>query len=219
MDNDVQNAPVAVDEPVQAAEPTQPVEQVSEAPEATTAQEVEQTEATEPSESTEDTDEDFDPLQYTSLNQNTPYQFNQENGYIDPNQVAAQIEQRVLQQVTFQRQEARAWEKIEKKYPEIREDKGLREMILNQRIAEAVTGRQGNLNKIADGVMSRLKTAKSEGRADANISKKVQKAASLETSSENQGPQRSSSVMDRIASGDQTATTELLNQWISEGKL
>jgi hypothetical protein len=218
MDNEVQDAPAnePVAEPVEAPQEAAPQEAPAEQPTEVT-ETPEEAPATESPVETED--DDFDPLQYANLSQNQPYQFNQENGYVDPNQVAAQIEQRVLQQVTFQRQEARAWDKIETKYPELRQDKGLREMILNQRIAEAVTGKSGNLNKIADGVMSRLKTAKSEGRADANISKKVQKAASLETTSDNQGPQKSNGVMDRIANGDQTATTELLNQWITEGKL
>lgn len=212
MENEAPNAQPVQDVPEEQAE--QPVEEVS-----TTEQVTEETEVTtEPTEENEEAEVVDDPTAaYAPFVQPQPYQFNQQDGYVDPAEVAAQVEQRVLQQVAFQRQEAKQWESIEKKYPQVKEDKDLRELILNQRIAEAVQGKAGNLNKIADKVMSRFSTAKSEGRTEANVSKKVQKAASLETSSANTGEQRGSDVMERISRGDQAATSELLNDWISKG--
>ncbi len=188
--------------------------------EETTTQEETQVEAP-VEQSTEEVEqvEEVDPLAYTNYIQPQPYQFNQTDGYVDPNEVAAQVEQRVLQQVQFQRQEAKMWEAIEKKHPQIAQDKELRELVLNQRIAEAVQGKSGNLIKIADKVMSRFTDAKSEGRVEANVSKKVQKAASLETATNNTGESKSDDVMERISRGDQSATDQLLNQWISEGKI
>ncbi len=210
-------------QPVQDVQDTQE-EQVEQPVETNVETETNEVEETQPSEQTgapkevEDEEVIDDPTSaYAPYVQPQPYQFNQTDGYVDPAEVAAQIEQRVLQQVTFQRQEAKQWESIEAKYPQIKGDKDLRELILNQRIAEAVQGKTGNLNKIADKVMSRFSTAKSEGRAEATVSKKVQKAASLETSTSNAGEQKGDDVMERISRGDQTATSELLNDWISKG--
>lgn len=207
---------------------TQPVQDVSEEQneqpvetnietETTEVEEAQQSETTEAPKEVEDEVLDDPTSTYAPYVQPQPYQFNQKDGYVDPAEVAAQIEQRVLQQVTFQRQEAKQWESIEKKHPQVKTDKNLRELILNQRIAEAVQGKPGNLSKIADNLMSQFGTAKSEGRAEANVSKKVQKAASLETSTSNAGEQKGNDVMDRISRGDQTATSELLNDWISRG--
>lgn len=214
MDNEASNTQPVQD--VQEEQNEQPVETNVETEE-NVSEEVNQ-ETTEEV-NTEEVEEVIDdPVSaYTPYVQPQPYQFNQTDGYVDPAEVAAQIEQRVLQQVTFQRQEAKQWETIEKKYPQVKADKDLRELILNQRIAEAVQGQAGNLNKIADRVMSKFSVAKSEGRAEANVSKKVQKAASLETSTSNAGEQKGDDVMERISRGDQAATSELLNDWISKG--
>lgn len=217
MDNEAPNTQPVQEVPEEQNE--QPVENSIETVENVTEETQETNQETTEEVTTEVADEVIDdPISaYTPYVQPQPYQFNQQDGYVDPAEVAAQIEQRVLQQVTFQRQEAKQWETIEKKYPQVKADKDLRELILNQRIAEAVQGQAGNLNKIADRVMSRFSSAKSEGRAEANVSKKIQKAASLETSTSNAGEQKGDDVMERISRGDQTATSELLNDWISKG--
>lgn len=200
-----------------------PQQNVTEGAQASTSQEPEQinegAEAPEPEPATEET-EDFDPAsQYANYGQ-AAYQFQPaEDGTVDPNQVASQIEQRLLNQMRFERQEARSWERLETKYPEIKTDKGLRDLIFNQRVAEVVQGKQGNLNKIADGIMERVKGARNEGKAQAGVSTKVQKAASLETSTANTGSQKSDDRMDRIASGDKAAASDLLAEWLDAGKL
>lgn len=148
-----------------------------------------------------------------------PYEFQAQDGYVDPNLVAQQIEQRVLEQVKFQRAEQKAWEKIEQKYPQVKNDKELREIILNQRVANAYQGKNVPLPKIADTIMGRFTTAKSEGRAEANVSRKIQKAASLESSSANQGESKQDDTWDRIANGDKAAADDLFSQWLKDGKI
>ena len=196
--------------------PEQPLKEVQE--EAQVSEKTEQVEAdtgteAETSSEEESTVDPSDILQQYA--QQEPYNIKQNDGYVDPNEVAAAIEQRVNQQMTQRIQEQRAWEAIDKKYPNM--DKETRDIILSQRIADAVQGRKSNLNKTADLIMGRMNTAKSEGRAEAKVSTKVQKAASLETSTANQGSKSGDDIRDRIANGDKRATQDLLKDWIEKG--
>lgn len=214
--DDVQgaNTPQEPDEPQEApqVEAEEVVEPASQEPEQPSEP------VNEGAEAPED-DEDYDLTPQVPM-YNQQYQFEaQEDGSVDPYQVAQQIEERLLNNMKFQKQEERAWAKIEAKHPEIKNDRDLRELILNQRVAEAVQGKEGNLSKIADRLVGRMRTAKSEGRADANTSTKVQKAASLETNTANTGGTKSNDLMERISNGDKYAAQDLLGQWLSEGKL
>lgn len=164
-------------------------------------------------------EEDFDPLATYGNFQQGQYQFTPaEDGTVDPVQVARQIEHNLLGTIQFQRQEQRAWEKIDKKWGE-HLTPARRELILNARIANAINGKDAKLTTIADRVMSEFTTAKSEGRAEAGISRKVQKAASLETATSNTGPDRNDERYDRIMAGDKAATDDLLADWLKQGKI
>jgi hypothetical protein len=170
-------------------------------------------------EETPPSDPDFEPLPYSNFNQGQ-YEFKPaEDGSVDPYQVAQQIEARLLNTMKFQQQEQRAWQQIDKKYSD-KLTPARRELILNARIANAVNGKDTKLTTIADKIMSEFTTAKSEGRAEASVSRKVQKAASLETATSNTGESRSNEeVYDRIISGDKGATENLLSEWLKAGKI
>jgi hypothetical protein len=221
MDNDdATKAPIVDDTQIENTnEPEvqeQPVaEPIAEGAEAPTDQEPveEEGQAT----LTTEAEEEDSPVDYQLPTQ--PYEFQAQDGYVDPNTVAQEIHNRVLEQVRFERAEAKAWEKIEQKYPQVKNDKELREIILNQRVANAYQGKNVALPKIADSIMSRFTTAKSEGRAEANVSRKIQKAASLETSTANQGDSKQNDTWDRISNGDTRAADDLFSQWIKEGKI
>lgn len=142
-----------------------------------------------------------------------------EDGTVNPNDLLSAIDQRMDEKLKFQQQEQRAWRQVEQKYPQISESKDLRDMLHNIRVGNVVQGGEADLVKIADNMFGQLGAAKSQGRADASVSRKVQKAASLETATANSGEPKSSQALDRIASGDNAAAESLLSEWISEGKI
>lgn len=224
MDNDgaapqqpVQAEPEAP-EPQEPAEPTTPTQ--AEEPESAPSEPVNEGQDAPEYQEPEREEPDFDPLDAYGNYQQGQYQFQPaEDGSVDPYQVAQQIEQRLLQQIQFQRQETKAWERIDKKYGD-KLTPARRELILNARIANAVSGKETRLTTLADKIMSEFTSAKSEGRAEAGISRKVQKAASLESATSNTGPAKDDEARyDRIMSGDKGATTDLLSEWLSSGKI
>lgn len=221
MDNDDASQAQVVDETQientnEAEVQEQPVaEPIAEGAEAPTDQQPTEEQGQAPL--TTEAEEEDNPVDYQLPTQ--PYEFQAQDGYVDPNTVAQEIHNRVLEQVRFERAEAKAWEKIEQKYPQVKNDKELREIILNQRVANAYKGQNVALPKIADSIMSRFTTAKSEGRAEASVSRKIQKAASLETSTANQGDSKQNDTWDRISNGDTRAADDLFSQWIKEGKI
>lgn len=163
-------------------------------------------------------EEPFDPLaSYPQFQQDLELPADP-NGIVDPVQFAAQLERRFDEKLRFNAQETRAWQAIDKKYPGLSNDD--RRLILDQRIAAAVQGKDGDLVKIADGLMGRLGVAKSQGRADATTSRKVQKAAGLEkTTSNTGGSDPKDDRLDRIADGDKAAADDLMSDWLAAGKV
>ncbi len=225
MDNDdqpTQAAPVQEEKPVEEVQEQAPEQEVTETQETEVtepSQVNEGAEAPEPEEQEEESD--FDPLaSYGQYNQQQYQIPASEDGTVDPYQLMAAMEQRFDEKLRFQRQEESMWKKVEKKYPDVRSDKQTREILLSMRIANAVQGRETNMMKLADQLYGRTKDARSQGRAEANVSKKVQKAASLESATSNTGGnEKSDDRMDRIASGDKGAANDLLSQWLEEGKI
>jgi hypothetical protein len=226
--------PVENTDQVQEVQPEQPVQEVQETSEDNQVTETSEPEVTEPSQTNEgadapepsdeepDSDPDFDPVSaYGQYNHGQPQLQASEDGTVDPYQLMNVIEQRMEEKLRFQRQEERAWKAVERKYPEVKSDKQMRQILLNQRIAGAVQGQETNLVKIADQLYGRNKEAKSQGRAEANISKKVQRAASLESATSNTGATNTKAEerLERIASGDKYAAQDLLGEWLSEGKI
>lgn len=147
-----------------------------------------------------------------------------EDGYIDPNQfynkVLADAEARIEQKLAFQESERRAWQAIENKYPEIKEDSELRDIVNAQRLADVARGGAGDLNAIAGKVLGKIQSYQTRGKAQAQISEKVQKSASLQQSTANNvDSNKDSDLLDRMSSGDTTAADQLISEWLDAGKL
>jgi hypothetical protein len=224
---DENNAPAPVqDAPAEPAEQTNP--EPAEAPEPQPVQEPSQptqanegAEAPEPEQETPPpSDPEFDPMDgYGNVLPQQQYEFQpNEDGTVDPYAVAQQLENRVLEKIRFEQQEAKQWQKIDSKYGD-KLNNNVRQMIRDRRIAEVLNGKNGNLGKIADNIMDEITSARSAGRAEATTSTKVQRAASLETTTANSGPSRDNDLLERVATGDRQATTDLLADWLENGKL
>lgn len=228
MDQDapIQDAPQEPAQPQepQNPEPVQPVEASVETaePAQEPIQPSQSNEGADAPEPTIDTpppsDPDFDPLE-GFIPQGSQYQFDpNDDGTVDPNQVAAAVREDVLRQVREEQRIMRDWQTVDKKYGD-KLNNNVRQMIRDRQIAAAIQGKNSSLTKIADDIVNELSSARTAGRAEATTSSKVQRAASLETTTANSGPSKNDELMERVEAGDKAATTDLLAQWLDEGKI
>ena len=141
-----------------------------------------------------------------------------EDGYIDPIQYKEQIKAEVREDMRFQERERRAWQKLEEKYPELKNDKEARQLILAKRIFDVQNGGNGSLAVAGRSVMGKITGAKQAGRADAQVSIKTQQNANL---SRTTAPRDTSSndTRSRLQSGDQGAVHDVLKEWLDQGKI
>lgn len=147
-----------------------------------------------------------------------------ENGYIDPkdfyNKVLSAAEARIERKMQFQESERKLWQSIENKYPEIKEDSELRDILNAQRIADVASGGKGDLNKIAEKLLGKIQSYQAKGKVQAQVSEKVQKSAVLETNSNNNvDTGKSADLMERMSSGDKQARNQLITDWLAQGKI
>lgn len=150
--------------------------------------------------------------------------FEAEDGFIDPkkfySQVKADAIQEMREEMRFQETERTNWSKIEEIHPELKTDVELRDLLNAQRIADVATGGDGDLNKIADKFFGKLNSYRNEGKAQAQVSEKVQKSAGLSTQTSNGVPKdNATDLMERMSRGDQVAKETLIEQWLADGKL
>lgn len=224
------NAPVEQTQPTQTEvteTPTQETNVPSQEVESTQVETPEST--TETSTSTEPVSEptteypEYDITQYLRQEE-TPSFTTDDTGYIDPkefySQVMRDVENRMEQKLRFQEAEKKVWSSIEAKYPEVKEDSDLREILNNQRIADVASGGKGDLNKIAERLFGKLQTYQAKGKAQAQVSEKIQKSAALESSTANTADtNKDADLMSRMRGGDQQARDELIASWLSSGKI
>lgn len=147
-----------------------------------------------------------------------------EDGYIDPkdfyNRVMSDAEARIEQKLRFQEMERKAWNAVENRFPEIKEDPELRDILNAQRIADVASGGKGDLNKIADKLLGKIQSYQAKGKVQAQVSEKVQKSAALESNTANTtSTNKSADLMERMSRGDQTARNQLISEWLAEGKI
>lgn len=186
---------------------------------------VEQVETPAPEPEEPDTQPEYDPsdvdtAQYLRQMQQQQTVQPDDDGYIDPNAYRQSILQEVEQKLQFQEQERRAWEAIESKYPEVKNDKELRDLIDAQRFADVAKGGAGNLSKIAQNVVGKMKSYQQQGKVQAQVSEKVQKSAGLQTATANNvDTNKDSDLIERMSRGDQSAQEELISSWLADGKL
>lgn len=172
----------------------------------------------------EDITPQYDITQFLQNNTAEPDIAVDENGYIDPkdfyNKVLSEAEARIERKLQFQEAERKLWHSVENKYPEIKEDPELRDILNAQRIADVASGGKGDLNKIAEKLLGKIQSYQAKGKVQAQVSEKVQKSAALETNSNNDtGKGNSSDLMERMSRGDQSARNQLISDWLSEGKI
>jgi len=141
-----------------------------------------------------------------------------EDGFIDPVKYKEQIKSEVREEVRFERNEAKGWEKLEEKYPQLSDDSDLREIILAKRINDVQRGGDGSLIKSGETVMKKFGQARQEGKADQQVSVRRQKSAGVSRST---APRNTSDkdVQQRIRSGDPNAIANVLSGWIDDGKI
>lgn len=166
---------------------------------------------------------EYDITQYIQQESVPEFQAD-ENGYIDPKQFYAQVlrdaENRMEQRLKFQESERKLWSQVENKYPEIKEDSELRDMLNAQRIADVTNGGKGDLSSIADKFIGKLQNYQNKGKVQAQVSEKVQKSASLESSTANNvSSSKDNDLMERMSNGDKNARDQLISEWLSSGKI
>lgn len=235
MEENNVSAPAQADAPVQDSSPapepqvqeTQTVETNTEAPLETNQTE---TQAESPTQTVETVQEqptqypEYDITQFLNTQQQTPEFTPDESGYIDPkdfyNRVMQDAEARIEQKLKFQEMEKKAWSQIEQRFPEIKEDSELRDILNAQRIADVASGGKGDLNKIAERLLGKMQSYQARGKAQAQVSEKVQKSAALESNTANTtGTSKSADLMERMSRGDQNARNQLISDWLAEGKI
>lgn len=159
-------------------------------------------------------------------------------GNIDPNAFAAAINQQITQATEVARQQARMeaqeqikeqklWEQAENSYPELKQDKELRDMVKNARWGEwvATNGQKNPSPKaIADKIFNKIGKAKQMGVEQAQNNVRIQESAVLETASNTATATPQSELRTRVASANSreqkdTATTELLKTLIDSGDI
>lgn len=199
----IDSATPVADTPAETTQTTQTTEEVQPSE---TAEAAPVTATPEPATVTEsDTDDEIEYPTYQGP-QYQPIDFSQlqadENGLIDPNALAGTInqsiaaaEQRAVAQATqaFQEQrvEEKQWEKAYDKYPELKTNKELRDLVHNSRLGEVTnllskTQDTSSVKlptpaQIADKLFKHMGTAKTEGMKQATENVVVQNSAHVET--------------------------------------
>lgn len=219
----------APSEPTQTNEPVETVTETVPAPEAPAPAEVsDEVELdTLPAYQTPE----LPPFDWTQLPQDT-------DGNIDPNAFAAAINQQITQATEQARQAARAeaqeqikeqklWEQAENSYPELKQDKELRDMVKNARWGEWVAtngAKNPSPKQIADKLFNKIGQAKKLGVEQAQNNVRIQETAALETASNTAGATPQADLRTRVASANtreqrETATNELLKNLIDAGDI
>lgn len=204
-----QDAPVVPSEPTQPVAPATPTDapqQEVEVPETPVVTPSESTPAPETTSEVEIEDE-FEYPSY-QIPQAQPLDFNNmpanEDGTIDPNMLAAAINQqnmlaeerafqRAQQAFAEQQAETRGWDKAYEKYPELKSNKELRDLVHNARLGEVAnmlsktqdpqSVKLPTPGQMADRLFKHISTAKADGMKQANENTVIQQSAHLETAS------------------------------------
>lgn len=152
--------------------------------------------------------EEEDDYQYQPVQELPQIDFNNltagEDGLIDPNELAGAINQQMQSAVEAakqaarneyleQRAEEKQWEKAYSKYPELKTNKELRDLVHRARLGEVTdllsrsqdpsTVKLPTPGAIADRFFSHIGTAKAEGMKQATQNTVIQASAHVETSS------------------------------------
>jgi hypothetical protein len=224
-------------EPVENQEVEQPQEAQPEA-EAPTSQapaepQAEQAEPVQEPEQVEEEVEDIDSMPYKQPIPPAPVDVNSlptnPDGTIDPEVFANAVYSQALQAanaqaqqtVQEQLQEQKLWQQAEKSYPELAENKELRNMVHNTRLGEmaASLGEKNPTPKqVADKLFKQINSAKASGVEQATNNVRVQESATLESAS-NVKPDNRDQVYGAALSGDDNARQEYIKNLIDSGQI
>lgn len=242
MPEDVATQPAQ--EPVEPQAPTEaPVEtpEVAEAPEPV-QDAVPQEEAPQPIVAEAEAPEEVEDFDYRAPQvpqfQAPPVDINQlpvdAEGNIDPNAFAQAIYQQAQQaavaqarqEVAEQLKEQKLWEQAEKAYPELKEDKSMREIVKNARLGEMASSlgeKNPTPKQIADKLFGRVNTARQQGVTQAQENVRVQESATLETASNVAKTDNAESIRQAMSSPDpgvrENANRAYLKHLIDSGEI
>lgn len=182
-----QEQPVQDEQP-QATSDEQPVEAQEETPQPEATEDNKDSDSEEADES--DTLEYYnDYLNKSGQNQMPELQVG-DDGTLDVNNLN-QWAQGVVQSAQYQsakqfaelREEDRQWSKVYEKYPEVRENKKLRDLVHKQRLGNITAGGKNDVVKAAKEIFALRSEGLTEGKKSAQQSITRQKSADLETAS------------------------------------
>lgn len=250
-DQSTQAAPAATpdEQPVaeqQAPPTTQDEQPIAETPESVEVEQPNVQTAQETSESPveQSVEEDDDDLyQYQQVQEVPQLDLNNlsagEDGLIDPNELAGAINQQMQSAVEAakqaarneyleQRAEEKQWEKAYTKYPELKNNKELRDLVHRARLGEVTdllsrsqdpsSVKLPTPGQVADRFFNHIGTAKAEGMKQATQNTVIQASAHVETSSRktNDSAEAQNKLYQNINNPDKTvakqARTDLLKQ-------
>lgn len=76
------------------------------------------------------------------------------------------------------------------------------------------------MNQIASKLLGKIQSYQTKGKAQAQVSEKVQKSASLQTTTANAvDTSKDADLLGRMSSGDSSAADQLITEWLEAGKL
>jgi hypothetical protein len=204
-----EEAPVAPVEPKPAETPQEP------APASTDGTPPEAVEPA-PAEAPEQV-EDIDWTQYLTPQAIPTPPTPDENGQVDVQEL---INYTVNQRLADQAIERQGWSEATKVLPEIATNPQLRDFVHKQRLADVATGGKGLLPDAAKAVKDLFGGAQAQGKAQAQASITVQKAAALETGGANTPPPApKNDLSERANNGDKAAIQEILTGWVDAGTI
>lgn len=140
--------------------------------------------------------------------------------------ITQQAEAVATRQIMAAETEKRGWERTFAKYPQVKENKELRDQIHKMRLGEvAVTGKPISPVKMADRYFSHIAQAREDGVKQAVETTRVQATAHLETADNTASDKglKTRQNWERVGSRDRreanNARTDILKQLIADGKL
>lgn len=133
--------------------------------------------------------------------------------------LVTKAEHRMAERSYAQLVENAALDQVEKILPEIKENPTIRQLVENQRVADVVAGKQGDIVEAAKALRTLLDGKKAEGAQNTKVSIETQELAAVETG--NTQTQHTNAkgedIARRINAGDDDAFVELLDIWQDQG--
>ena len=140
--------------------------------------------------------------------------------------IMQEARQEATRQIMAAETEKRGWERTFAKYPQVRDNKELRDQIHKMRLGEvAVTGKPVSPMKIADRFFSHISAARNDGVKQATQTIKVQETAHLETAANTASDKglKTQQSWDNVGSRNrqtsERARTDILKSWLADGTL